>query len=66
MTNDTQNVINDEINAALDEVLTGLDTDERFNSRFRQLVRKAISDNFADSDLRSVIELAPSQYAEGE
>jgi hypothetical protein len=66
MTNDTQNVINDEINAALDEVLTGLDTDERFNSRFRQLVRNAISDNFADSDLRSVIELAPSQYAEGE
>lgn len=66
MTNDTQKVINDEIEAALDEVLAGLDADERFNSRFRQLVRNAISNNFADGDLRSVIELAPSQYAEGE
>lgn len=66
MTNDTQKVINDEIEVALDEVLASLDTDERFNSRFRQLVRNAISNNFADGDLRSVIELAPSQYAEGE
>ncbi|WP_394538809.1 hypothetical protein PRJ39_25165 [Lysobacter enzymogenes] len=66
MTNDTQKVINDEIETALDEALASLDTDERFNSRFRQLVRNAISNNFADSDLRSVIELAPTQYAEGE
>ncbi len=66
MTNDMQKVVNDEIEAALDDVLAGLDTDERFNSRFRQLVRNAIGNNFADGDLRSVIELAPSQYVEGE
>lgn len=66
MTNDTQKAINDEIEAALDEVLVNLDAGQRFDSRFRQLVRNAISNNFADGDLRSVIDLAPSQYAEGE
>lgn len=66
MTNDTQNIINEQIEAALDEVLISLETDERFDSRFRQLVRNAISNNFADGDVRSVIDLAPSQYAEGQ
>jgi hypothetical protein len=66
MTNDTQKVINDEIEAALDEVLASLDADERFNSRFRQLVRNAIDNNVAEGDLRSVIDLAPTQYAEGQ
>ena len=47
MTDDTQKVINNEIEAALDEVLASLDADERFNSRFRQLVRNAISATLA-------------------
>ncbi|WP_338713137.1 hypothetical protein WAC51_01315 [Stenotrophomonas geniculata] len=66
MTDNTPKAIKDEIEAALDEVLASLDADERFNLRFRQLVRNAIKNNFADGDLRSVIDLAPSQYAEGE
>lgn len=66
MTNDTKKVINDEIEAALDAVLANLDTDERFDARFRQLVRNAIGNNVADGDLRSVIDLAPSQYVEGQ
>lgn len=66
MTNDTQKLVNDEIEVALDEVLASLNTEDRFNSRFRQLVRNAISNNFADGDLRSVIDLAPSDYAEGQ
>ena len=66
MTNDMQKIVKDEIETALDKVLTDLETDELFSSRFRQMVRNAISNNFADGDLRSVIELAPSQYAEGQ
>jgi hypothetical protein len=66
MTNDTKKVVNDEIEAALDKVLASLDTEDRFNARFRQLVRNAIANNFADGDLRSVIDLAPSQYVEGQ
>lgn len=66
MSNDTQKVIRDEIEVALDQVLRGLQIDERFDSRFRQLVRNAINNNFADGDLRSVIDLAPTDYAEGQ
>lgn len=66
MTNDTEKVINNEIEAALDQVLSGLEVNEKFASRFRQLVRNAINNNFADGDLRSVIDLAPTEYEEGQ
>ena len=66
MTTDTHKVISDEIERALDHVLAGLVIDPAFDSRFRQLVRNAVNNNAADGDLRSVIDLAPTDYAEGE
>lgn len=66
MTNDTQQVIADEIESAIDDVLTRLSTEPAFGARFRQLIRNAINNNFADSDVRSVIDAAPTDHPEGE
>jgi hypothetical protein len=66
MNSDAQRDIATEIEAAMEEVLSGLGSDSTFSTRFRQLVRNAINNNLADSDIRSVIDAAPSDYPEGE
>jgi hypothetical protein len=66
MMNETQEVIANEIEAAMDDVLTRLSTDPAFDERFRQLIRNAINNNLADSDVRSVIDAAPTDHLEGE
>jgi hypothetical protein len=66
MNSDARNAIAAEIEIAMDDVLKGLATEPTFAAQFRQLVRNAINNNFADSDLRSVIDAAPTDHPEGE
>lgn len=66
MSSEVQRVIAGEIESAIDDVLAGLGTEATFNTRLRQLIRNAINNNLADSDIRSVIDAAPSDYSEGE
>lgn len=54
-----------EIEAAIDSVLGSLDASDTFKTRLRQLVRNAIGENLAESDIRSAVAEAPTDYSEG-
>lgn len=58
--------ISADIVQALDEVLLAADATQEFKSRFRQLILNAVTDNYADSDVLNVVELAPSDVPEGQ
>jgi len=54
--------IADEIARAVELVLTERRPSKEFANRFRQLIRNAVNDNYADSDVRSLIDAAPDPY----